>query len=161
MIKKAELELTQIKPNENNPRFILEPEFDKLYQSIIDFPEMASVKQIVVNNDYVILGGNMRYHAMKKAGWDKAQVLIVDWSEDKQREFMIKDNVHHGDWDYAKLAEKWHFEEAKDWGIDISKWEFKSGESIQLEEQPQYETESRSIPCPYCGVENGVENAGD
>jgi ParB-like chromosome segregation protein Spo0J len=90
------LKVSEIKSNPNNPRFIKDDKFSLLVNSIREFPEMAEVREVVVNKDYMILGGNMRFRAMKEAGWTEIPVKIVDWSEEKQREFVIKDNVSGG-----------------------------------------------------------------
>ena len=111
------LKVSEIKPNPNNPRVIKDDKFKKLVQSIKDFPEMADVREVVVNKDHVILGGNMRFKAMVEAGWKEIPVRVVDWSEDKQREFTIKDNVSGGEWDWDMLANDWENEQLEDWGL--------------------------------------------
>lgn len=109
--------LSSIKPNPTNPRTIKDDRFKRLVQSIKDFPEMREAREIVVNKDMVILGGNMRYRAMQEAKVKEAPVKIVDWSEEKQREFIIKDNIESGDWDYDTLANEWDKEELNKWGM--------------------------------------------
>ena len=79
---------------------------------------MANARPIVVNKDMVALGGNMRLKAMQEAGWSEVPVKVVDWSEEKQREFIIKDNVGFGDWDWDELANTWDAEELNEWGLD-------------------------------------------
>ena len=111
--------LSEIKPNPNNPRLIKDEKFSKLVESLRSFPEMAEVRPIVVNTDMVILGGNMRYKAMKEAGWKQVPVEVVDWPEDKQREFIIKDNVGFGEWDWNDLANNWDSEVLDKWGLDV------------------------------------------
>ena len=111
--------LKDIKPNPNNPRIIKDEKFAKLVQSLKDLPEMASVRPIVVNQDMIVLGGNMRLKAMKEAGWKQAPVEVVDWDEDKQRQFIIKDNVGFGEWDWEMLANEWDAEQLEEWGLDI------------------------------------------
>ena len=111
--------LSEIKPNPNNPRLIKDEKFSKLVESLRSFPEMAEVRPIVVNTDMVILGGNMRYKAMKEAGWKQVPVEVVDWPEDKQREFIIKDNVGFGEWDWNDLANNWNSEDLDKWGLDV------------------------------------------
>ena len=111
--------LKDIKPNPNNPRVIKDDKFAKLVQSLKELPEMASVRPIVVNQDMIVLGGNMRLKAMKEAGWKQAPVEVVDWDEDKQRQFIIKDNVGFGEWDWEMLANDWDTEQLEDWGLDI------------------------------------------
>jgi hypothetical protein len=117
------LKVTDIKPNPTNPRVIKDDNFKKLVQSIKNFPEMADVREIVVNEDHVILGGNMRFKAMVTAGWKEVPVRVVDWPEEKQREFMIKDNVSGGDWDWDELANSWDKDQLEAWGLDVDKWD--------------------------------------
>ena len=80
---------------------------------------MANARPIVVNKEMVALSGNMRLKAMQEAGWSEVPVKIVDWSEEKQREFIIKDNVGFGDWDWDELANTWDAEELNEWGLDV------------------------------------------
>jgi hypothetical protein len=113
------LPISKVRPNSDNPRYIKDEKFKKLVQSLRDFPEMANVRPIVVNKEMVVLGGNMRLKAMQEAGWSEVPVQVVDWSEEKQREFIIKDNVGFGEWDWDELANTWDAEELKDWGLDV------------------------------------------
>jgi site-specific DNA-methyltransferase (adenine-specific) len=108
-----------IKNNPNNPRIIKDDKFKKLVQSIKDLPEMAEVRPVVVNADMVVLGGNMRLKAMREAGWKDVPIQVVDWDEDKQRQFIIKDNVSGGEWDWEMLANEWDTEELQEWGLDL------------------------------------------
>jgi hypothetical protein len=111
--------INKIKSNPNNPRVIKDDKFKKLVQSLKDLPEMAQVRPIVVNQDMIVLGGNMRLKAMKEAGWKEAPVAVVDWDEDKQRQFIIKDNVGFGEWDWDMLANEWDAESLTDWALDL------------------------------------------
>ena len=113
------LKPSEVTPNPSNPRVIRDDKFFKLVQSLKDFPEMANVRPIVINSEHVILGGNMRYRAMVEAGWKQIPVEAVDWSEDKQREFTIKDNASFGDWDWDVLANEWDAVELAEWGITV------------------------------------------
>jgi hypothetical protein len=117
MIKKVKI--TEVISNPNNPRLIKDDKFKKLVKSIQDFPDMLNVRPIVVNKDMVVLGGNMRLKAIKEAGIKEINIEIVDWSEDKQKEFIIKDNASFGEWDWSDLANNWDSEELTDWGVDI------------------------------------------
>lgn len=123
--------VSEIKLNEKNPRFIKDDKFANLVQSIKDFPEMIDVRPIVINKENVILGGNMRFLAMKEAGYKEVPVQVVDWSEDKQKEFIIKDNVSGGEWDWDALANEWDQEELLKWGLDIPDFE---AEQLEAEE---------------------------
>jgi hypothetical protein len=111
--------ISKVIPNSDNPRYIKEEKFKKLVQSLKDFPEMANARPIVVNKEMVALGGNMRLKAMQEAGWSEVPVQVVDWSEEKQREFIIKDNVGFGEWDWDELANTWNAEELTEWGLDV------------------------------------------
>jgi ParB-like chromosome segregation protein Spo0J len=114
--------INTIKSNPQNPRTIKDDKFKKLVESLRTFPEMANVRPIVVNQDMVVLGGNMRLKAMKEAGWKDCPIEVVDWPEDKQREFIIKDNVGFGDWDWDTLGNEWDAEQLEDWGLDVPDW---------------------------------------
>lgn len=132
--------ISKVRPNQDNPRFIKDEKFKKLVQSIKDFPEMMPVRPIVVNKEMVVLGGNMRLRATQEAGFDKAWVEVVDWPEEKQREFMIKDNVGYGAWDYDELANKWDIEALLSYGLETpDKWD----------DEPKATEEKET--CPYCG----------
>jgi hypothetical protein len=109
-----------IKENPDNPRKMSDNKYEKLVQSLREFPEMSNVRPIVVNKDMVILGGNYRYRAMLDAGWTKAPVVVVDWPEEKQREFIIKDNLSYGEWDFNALSSDWDKIELEEWGLDLS-----------------------------------------
>jgi len=113
------VKISDIKSNPNNPRVIKDDKFNKLVKSIKDFPEMSNVRPIVVNTDMIVLGGNMRLKAMKEAGWKEVPVQIVNWNEQKQKEFIVKDNVGFGEWDWDDLANNWDAEELTDWGLNI------------------------------------------
>jgi len=110
-----------IKLNPNNPRIIKDDNFKKLVKSIIDFPEMLNIRPIVVNDDMIILGGNMRFKACKEAGLKEIPIIKAsNLSEDKQREFLIKDNLSGGEWDW-ELLQSWDELELEEWGLDVWK----------------------------------------
>lgn len=117
--------ITEIKLNPNNPRLIKDDKFKKLVQSIKDFPEMLDIRPIVVNKDMIILGGNMRFRACKEAGIKEIPVIVTDLSEDKQREFLIKDNTSGGEWDWDMLANEWDTDELEAWGLDLPVFDIK------------------------------------
>jgi hypothetical protein len=120
MMKKVKI--NEIKLNPNNPRLIKDDKFAKLVQSIKDFPEMLEIRPIVVNDDMIILGGNMRFKACKEAGLKEVSIIKVSGlSAEKQREFLIKDNVSGGEWDWSLLQE-WDSLELESWGLDIPNW---------------------------------------
>ena len=140
------IKVSQIKPNPNNPRLIKDDKFEKLVQSLKDFPEMAEIRPIVVNTDMVILGGNMRFRAMKEAKWKEVPVEIVDWPEEKQREFIIKDNVSGGEWDWSMIANEWDTEQIEEWGLDIPL--FEDDEFLEAEED--------DFDVPHGGIETDI-----
>lgn len=114
------LPINQVKANPNNPRIIKDDKFKKLVQSIKEFPEMLELRPIVVNEDMVVLGGNMRLKACKEAGLDKVPVIKAsNLTEEQQKEFIIKDNVGFGEWDWNDLANNWDAEKMQEWGLDI------------------------------------------
>jgi len=127
------LPISQIKLNPSNPRTIKDDNFKKLVKSIKDFPEMTDIRPVVVNKEYMILGGNMRFRAMQEAGWKEIPVRVVDLPEDKQKEFIIKDNVSGGDWDWDMLANEWDKAQLAEWGMDVEQW---ADEEVKEDEAP-------------------------
>ena len=121
MIKKVKI--AEVIANPNNPRLIKDDKFKKLVKSIQDFPDMLNVRPIVVNKDMVVLGGNMRLKAIKEAGIKEINIEIVDWNEQQQKEFIVKDNVGYGEWAWDDLANNWDAQELTDWGLDIPNFE--------------------------------------
>jgi hypothetical protein len=116
----TEVNLSEIKSNPNNPRIIKDDKFHKLVESIKTFPRMLEIRPIVVNKDMIVLGGNMRLRACKEAGIKKIHVIFADdLTEEQQREFIIKDNVGFGEWDWAMLANEWDYKELDNWGLTL------------------------------------------
>ena len=113
------VKLSEVKLNPNNPRLIKDEKFLKLVQSIKDFPEMLDIRPIVVNQDMIILGGNMRYKACKEAGLKEIPIIVTDLTEEQQREFLIKDNTSGGEWDFEMLTNEWDVEQLESWGLDL------------------------------------------
>lgn len=110
--------------NEDNPRYIGEAKFKKLVKSIQDFPEMLEKRPIIVDENFVVLGGNMRLKACLKAGFTEVWVeQVKDWTEEQKKQFIIKDNVGFGDWDWDILGNKWVAGDLQDWGLDVPNWE--------------------------------------
>lgn len=122
-MKAIKTKLSEVKLNPNNPRLIKDDNFKKLVQSIKDFPEMLDIRPIVVNADMVILGGNMRFKACKEAGLKEVPIIVADnLTEEQQREFLIKDNVSGGEWDWSLLAD-WDTEQLEEWGLEVPNFE--------------------------------------
>lgn len=121
ILPKTELVLiSKIKSNPNNPRIIKDDKFKKLVESVINFPEMLNVRPIVVNSEMVILGGNMRFKACQEAGYKKIPIIKADnLTEEQQCEFIIKDNVSGGEWDWDVLTNDWDSNLLEEWGLDV------------------------------------------
>ncbi|MDI9256339.1 ParB N-terminal domain-containing protein [Flavobacterium sedimenticola] len=113
------LKIEEVIANEENPRYIKEAKFLSLVKSLQDFPEMAKARPLIINQENKVLGGNMRLKAMQEAGWITVPVIKVDWSEEKQREFVIKDNASFGEWDWEILSKDWFNEPLAEFGLDI------------------------------------------
>jgi hypothetical protein len=119
-MKIESVKISQLKANPNNPRIIKDDKFEKLVRSIKEFPKMLEIRPIVVNDDMIVLGGNMRLKACKEAGLKEVPVIKAsDLTEDEQRQFIIKDNVSGGEWEWEMLANEWDIEQLEEWGLDV------------------------------------------
>jgi hypothetical protein len=117
---KQKLSINKIKPNAVNPRYIKDHKFKKLVKSIKSFPEMLEKRPIIVDENLIVLGGNMRLKASIEAGLKEVWIDIAEgWSEDQKKEFIIKDNVGFGEWDWDILANEWNKFEIQDWGLSL------------------------------------------
>ena len=114
------VKLSEIKNNPNNPRILKDDKFAKLVKSIKEFPKMLEIRPIVVNSDMIVLGGNMRLKACKEAGLKEVPIVLADdLTEDEQKQFIIKDNVGFGEWDWEMLANEWEADLLDEWGLDL------------------------------------------
>lgn len=114
------LPISTLKPNSNNPRLIKDDKFRKLVASIQSLPAMLELRPIVVNADLMVLGGNMRLKACQAAGLKEVPVVIADaLTEAQQAEFVIKDNVSFGEWEWDTLANEWDAGDLTAWGLDV------------------------------------------
>lgn len=112
--------ISEVKTNPNNPRIIKDDKFKKLVKSIQEFPEMLKLRPIVVNEEMIVLGGNMRLKACKEAGLKEVHIIKAsDLTEEQQKEFIVKDNVGFGEWDWDMLANEWDAEKLDEWGLDL------------------------------------------
>lgn len=112
--------ISKIKNNPNNPRVINDDKLKKLVKSIKEFPEMLHIRPIVVNNDMIVLGGNMRLRACRDAGLKEVPIIKAEnLTIEQQKEFIIKDNVSGGEWDWEMLANEWDSAELESWGLDL------------------------------------------
>lgn len=118
------VKLSEIKSNPNNPRIIKDDKFHKLVKSIKEFPKMLEIRPIVVNQDMIVLGGNMRLKASKEAGLKEVFIVKADdLTEEEQKQFIIKDNVGFGEWDWDMLANEWEADLLEEWGLDVPAFE--------------------------------------
>jgi DNA modification methylase len=126
-----------VKGNSRNPRFIRDEKFKKLVASLVEFPEMAVLRPLVVDETMTVLGGNMRLKAMQELKWKEVPIVVAEGLTDAQKdEFVIKDNVGFGDWNWEQLANEWDAEELTRWGLDIPGFDV----DLELEaEEDEYE----------------------
>lgn len=136
-MKTLKVKISEVNTNPNNPRILKDDKFKKLVNSIKGFPEMLEIRPIVVNDDMIVLGGNMRLKACIEAGLKEVHIIKAsELTQDQQREFIIKDNVGFGEWDWDMIANEWDTDEIESWGLDIPVFD----EPIELEaEEDDYE----------------------
>jgi hypothetical protein len=119
-MKIEKVKIGQIKSNPNNPRVIKDDKFKKLVQSVKDFPKMLDIRPIVVNDEMIVLGGNMRLKACIEAGLKEVSIIKAsDLTPEQQNEFIIKDNVGFGEWNWDDLANDWDETQLIEWGLDL------------------------------------------
>ena len=180
-IKKVKI--NTVKPNDLNPRTINKKKFEQLIGSIKEFPDMLKLRPIVVDSDMVILGGNMRYKACREIGLKEVYIIQAENLTDKQaKEFIIKDNVSSGQWEWDILANDWESNKLNEWGLGV--WENKedvetdfkplmfptqsnnevTGNDIRKAQDKMGDTFSKGTErrfvetmCPECGHEFNVE----
>lgn len=139
--------ISEVKINPNNPRLIKDDKFNKLVKSIKEFPQMLEIRPIVVNGDMIVLGGNMRLKACLEAGLKEVPIIIADkLTADQQREFLIKDNVSGGEWDWDILANEWDGDQLEEWGLDL-KFTTDPFDEEQPEEQTYIPTFRFEVTC--------------
>lgn len=134
----------EIIPNKDNPRHIKSEKFEKLTKSIKEAPWMFTLRPVITDEDGIILGGNMRYRAAVKAGLKEIPVQVAPGLSDQEKaEFIVKDNVGFGEWDFDILANEWDQELLLDWGLDLPLNEkidkMEDGEEIEMEQSVQIE----------------------
>jgi len=124
--------ISKVRANPNNPRIIKDDKFQKLVKSIQEFPQMLDIRPIVVNEDMIVLGGNMRLKACLEAGIKEVAIIkATDLTEEQQKEFIIKDNVGFGEWDWDNLANEWDSDKLEEWGLDV--WVKNNDDLLELE----------------------------
>jgi ParB-like chromosome segregation protein Spo0J len=129
------VKIGSVKGNSRNPRFIRDEKFKKLVASLVEFPEMATLRPLVVDENMTVLGGNMRLKAMQELKWKEVPIIIAKGLTDAQKdEFVIKDNVGYGDWNWEQLANEWDAEELTRWGLEIPGFDFSdANEEIDID----------------------------
>jgi DNA modification methylase len=140
------VKISAVKSNPNNPRIIKDDKFKKLVTSIKEFPQMLNIRPIVVNDEMIVLGGNMRLKACIEAGLK--EIAIIKASEltpEQQNEFIIKDNVGFGEWNWEDLANSWDTEQLTEWGLDIPNFEITN-----------LEAEEDDFEAPEGGIETDI-----
>ncbi len=147
MIQKVDIR--SVFENKSNPRYIRDNNFKKLVKSIKEFPEMLEKRPIIVDENMIALGGNMRLKAAKAAGLFEIFIIVAEgWSEKQKEQFIIKDNVGFGDWDWDILANEWDVKELNDWGLHLP--EFDSIDiNTDISEPENNNNEDQK--CPECG----------
>lgn len=145
------VKLSALKLNDGNPRIIKDFKFHQLVKSLLTFPEMLELREIVTDEAMMVLGGNMRLRALqhiakmteleltqqlKQYGREDLEEYWIAWhdcpmesvkiarglTDEQKKEFIAKDNVAYGEWDWDMLANEWDMEDLKDWGVDLPVW---------------------------------------
>ena len=138
--------IQEIKSNPNNPRLIKDHKFKQLVKSIQDFPQMLELRPIVIDENNMVLGGNMRLKACLEAGLTDVPVIHANnLTEAQKKEFIIKDNISFGEHDWDALANEWNIIELDEWGLDIPAF---ANNDI---EEPKDNAKGGKT-CPNCGV---------
>jgi len=140
------MKINELKSNPNNPRLIKDHKFKQLVKSIQDFPQMLELRPIVIDENNMVLGGNMRLKACLEAGLTDVPVIHANnLTEAQKKEFIIKDNISFGEHDWDALANEWNIIELDEWGLDIPAF---ANNDI---EQPKDNAKGGKT-CPNCGV---------
>lgn len=139
--------LANLVHNSKNPRYIKSKKHKELVKSLQDFPEMKDIREIVVDENLLILAGDKRCYALEELQYEDVRVKqVLGLTEAKKREFIIKDNAHSGDWDSDILANEWDMDELTDWGADFK---FKGGEGGDGNDGNAHQP--HDVTCPNCG----------
>ena len=154
-MKTDKVNIKEVIPNKSNPRIIKDDKFKKLVQSIKDFPQMLELRPIVVDENNIILGGNMRFKACIEAGLKEVFIIKAnDLTEEQKHEFIVKDNVGFGEWDWDMLANDFNAEDLEDWGLELPKV------IEEVEEEPTIDTQKITLeytPDEYNQVKKALQ----
>ena len=141
-VNQIEIDISKIKPNPSNPRIIKDDRFEKLVKSIKDFPKMMELRPIIVDSNNMILGGNMRLKALNYLSYKKIPKSWIkqasDLTDKEKEQFIIKDNVGFGDWDWDMLANEWNNEQLDEWGLDVPNFDSEYNGEGESETGNQY-----------------------
>ena len=147
------MKLKDIKPNPNNPRVLRDDKFQKLKQSIKEFPKMLSLRPMVIDENNVVLGGNMRLRALQELGFNEIDEAWVkrssDLTEEEKKRFIIADNVAFGEWDWDTLANDWEVVDLEAWGLDIPQFNQDVNLDDFFEESNEQKEEKFKITLEY------------
>ena len=146
------VKISAIKANSKNPRVIKDDKFKKLVKSIQDFPEMLEKRPLVcftdVDGKYVVLGGNMRLKAAQEVGLKELPIVLADdWTQEQRDEFLIKDNVGFGEWDWDQLANEWDAGKLDEWGLNVPNF----NEEVLEAEEDDFDTTLPDEPITVLG----------
>lgn len=140
------MRIEEIRPNPSNPRYIKDDKFKKLVDSIKAFPQMLELRPLVIDENNIVLGGNMRLRACIEAGLTDVPVIqVMTFTKEQKEEFIIKDNSSYGSWDWGVLGNEWDAVNLIEWGLDLP--------FLEEEEEPKTEKDNSKAAkeCPNCG----------
>lgn len=154
------IQLQDIKLNPNNPRTVGDDKLQKLIKSIKEFPKMLELRPIVINEDNIILGGNMRFKALTEIGYTEIPKEWVkqakDLTEEEVKRFIITDNVGYGEWDWELLDAEWEIDDLMDWGLDADRLTYEDIDLDAFFEETEDDEDGEKIKehlCPHCGMD--------
>jgi len=147
------VKIDKIKTNPKNPRLIKDEKYEQLKKSIKEFPQMLKLREIIVDENMVILGGNMRYKACKELGIKEVEIKIAEnLTEEQKKEFIVKDNVGYGEWNWDMIANEWDADQVTGWGLDllVSTEQDIDFDNIKSTEDRKKEFKEQLVTCPHC-----------
>lgn len=149
------MKLNDLIPTKNNPRQIKKDDFERLKKSVKSFPQMLDIREIVVDENNRILGGHQRVKALLANGEKEVNVKVVEGlSEEEKREFVIRDNVQNGEWDFDMLANEWSDLDLHDWGIlNAPSSELNISDNDFMQDTEITKNKNKTVVCPECGAE--------
>ena len=142
--------IQQIIPNSDNPRLVNTAKFEKLKESIKNLPQMLELRPIVVDSNNIILGGNMRYKALVELGYKEIYIIQAgNLTDEQKKEFIVKDNLNYGDWDYDILANAWDSYDLEKWGLDV--WINEDDIETHIDTEEIEQKKDNKEVCILCG----------